>query len=50
MWHSHDSSSGGPNASIVSTTKDKWSRNELAQTLSVLASEDDMDLLKIRNN
>ena len=50
IWHSHDSSIGGPNASIVSTTKDKWSRNELAQTLSVLASEDDMDLLKIRNN
>ena len=46
MWQAclHESSTGGPNASIVSTTKVKWSRNELAQTLSVLASGDDIVL------
>ena len=46
MWQAwvHESSTGGPNASIVSTTKVKWSRNELAQTLSVFASGDDIVL------
>ena len=40
----YDSSAGGPNASIVSTTRVKWSRNELAQTLRVFASVDDIVL------